>query len=65
MDLKAINYDIGGKTFTGYLADGSAGAPAPGILVAHEGAGLTDHPKERAKMLAELGLCRIRPRLVR
>ncbi len=55
MDLQAIDYEVGGKTFTGYLADGSGGRRVPGILVAHEGPGLTAHPKERARMLAELG----------
>ncbi len=55
MDLQAIDYVIGGQSFTGYLADGSGGRRVPGVLVAHEGPGLTAHPKERARMLAELG----------
>ena len=55
MDLEAIAYQAGVKSFTGYLADGSRGKPAPGVLVAHEGGGLTMHAKQRAKMLAELG----------
>jgi dienelactone hydrolase len=50
-----IAYEIDGKTFTGLLADGSNGKRAPGIVVAHEGGGMTGHPKERAKMLADLG----------
>jgi len=54
-----IDYQIDGKTFTGFLADGSNGRKVPGIVVAHEGGGMTSHPKERAKerakMLAELG----------
>jgi dienelactone hydrolase len=50
-----INYQIDGKPFTGFLADGSNGRKVPGILVAHEGGGMTGHPKERARMLAELG----------
>jgi dienelactone hydrolase len=54
-DLQPIEYDVGGLAFTGYLADGSRGRRAPGILVAHEGGGLTEHPKERAQMLAGLG----------
>src|SRR4051794_2507385 len=53
--LQPIDYEAGGKRFTGFLADGSGGSPAPGILVAHEGGGLTDHAKGRAKRLAELG----------
>ena len=55
MDLRAISYTVGGKSFMGYAADGSTGRGVPGILVAHEGGGLTDHTKERASMLAELG----------
>jgi dienelactone hydrolase len=48
-------YQVGGKTLVGYLADGSGGTGAPGILVCHQGGGLTDHTRERARMLAELG----------
>lgn len=55
IDTRDIAYEIDGKTFTGYLADGSGGKSVPGILVAHEGGGMTGHPKERARMLAELG----------
>jgi dienelactone hydrolase len=53
--LQAIEYEAGGNAYRGYLADGSGGRPAPAILVAHEGAGLTAHIKERAERLAELG----------
>jgi len=55
MHTKDITYKSGDKTLTGYLADGSKGAKAPGILVCHQGGGLRDHEKERARMLAELG----------
>jgi len=55
MELEATRYEVDGKSFTGYLADGSGGLRAPGILVAHEGPGLTAHTKERTRMLAELG----------
>ena len=55
MDLQPVSYEADGLSFTGYLADGSAGTPAPAILVIHEGAGLTDHTKERAARLGELG----------
>jgi dienelactone hydrolase len=54
-DLQAIEYEVDGRAFLGYLADGSGGRRAPGILVAHEGGGMTAHPKERARMLAERG----------
>lgn len=52
---KQIDYQIDGKPFTGFLYDGSNGKKVPGIVVAHEGGGMTGHPKERAKMLADLG----------
>jgi dienelactone hydrolase len=55
-ELRALNYSAGdGVPLTGYLADGSRGGPAPGVLVAHEGGGLGRHTKERARRLAELG----------
>jgi dienelactone hydrolase len=55
MELQPIDYQAHGRRFTGWLADGSGGKPAPGILVAHEGGGLTDHAKGRAMRLAGLG----------
>jgi dienelactone hydrolase len=55
MPTSDITYSIDGKTHTGYLADGSNGKRAPGVLICHQGGGLTDHSKERARMLAELG----------
>jgi dienelactone hydrolase len=53
--LQAIDYAANGLCYRGFLADGSGGRPAPGILVAHEGGGLTDHAKGRAERLAGLG----------
>jgi dienelactone hydrolase len=55
MDLQPIDYQVNGKAFTGFLADGSRGRKTAGVLVAHEGGGMTQHPKDRAMMLAELG----------
>ena len=56
MELVPIRYEGGdGVELTGYLADGSGGRPAPGVLVAHEGGGLGRHTRERARRLAELG----------
>jgi dienelactone hydrolase len=55
MHTQDIEYRIDGKKFVGYLADGSNGRKTAGVLVAHEGGGMTGHPKERARMLAELG----------
>jgi dienelactone hydrolase len=55
MEVQDVAYEVDGKAFTGYLADGSNGRKSPGILVCHQGGGLTDHAKERARMLADLG----------
>lgn len=55
MITKDIAYKSGDKSLIGYLADGSNGKKAPGILVCHQGGGLAEHTKERARMLAELG----------
>jgi dienelactone hydrolase len=58
---KDVQYDVAGRKFTGFLADGSAGRQVPGVLVAHEGRGFTQHPKDRARMLAELGFVAFAP----
>jgi dienelactone hydrolase len=56
MLTKDIAYQHAGKTLTGYLAnDDSRGGRRPGVLLCHQGGGLTEHTKERARMLAELG----------
>lgn len=56
IELVPIRYEAPDDVvLTGYLADGSGGRPAAGILVAHEGGGLGRHTKERARRLAELG----------
>ncbi len=55
MQTRTIDYEIDGRTFTGYLADGSNGRKTAGVLVAHEGSGMTEHPQERARILAGLG----------
>lgn len=56
MLTKDIAYQVDGKSFTGYLADDDmAGSSRPGVLVCDQGGGLTEHAKERARMLAELG----------
>ena len=55
MTLDAIQYELDGRSFAGFFADGSDDGPAPGLLVVHEGPGLGEHTKERARMLAELG----------
>jgi dienelactone hydrolase len=55
MELAPLNYTVLGESFTGALADGSDGRVVPGILVVHEGGGLTRHTREQARKLAALG----------
>lgn len=55
MTLRSIAYQAGDVTLTGFLADGSRGRVAPGVLVAHESPGVTEHVKGRALRLAEHG----------
>ena len=55
MELLAVDYAADGLGFTGYVADGSRGEPVPGILVVHEGGGLTEETKRRTLKIAELG----------
>lgn len=55
MQTRDIEYQVDGKKYVAYLADGAGGKRTAGVLVAHEGGGMTGHPKERARMLAELG----------
>jgi len=64
MELQPIPYQAGGQSFAGFLADGSAGAPAPGVVLFHEGAGLTDAIKGRAaRLAAEFGCVAYAPDL--
>lgn len=51
----AVQYKADGISMTGYLADGSQGQRAPGVLVAHEALGVNDHVKARAQALADMG----------
>jgi len=51
-----IEYFIDGVRYVGHLAVPDGSDPRPAVLVCHEGPGLTDHPKARARRLAaELG----------
>ncbi len=56
MKTDTLEYEYGGVTFVGELArpDTQSGT-RPGILVVHEGTGITDHAKRRARELAERG----------
>jgi dienelactone hydrolase len=56
MKTASIEYRVDGTLLTGYLADEAERGPGrPGVLVVHQGRGLADHTRERARMLAELG----------
>jgi len=55
MLTRDIPYTSGGKSFTGYFAAPDGDGSRPGVLVCHQGGGLTEHAKEKARMLAEEG----------
>ncbi|HEX3429898.1 MAG TPA: dienelactone hydrolase family protein [Rhizomicrobium sp.] len=56
MKTEHISYEVDGTKLVGYLADEETRGPGrPGVLVVHQGRGLAEHTKERARMLAELG----------
>lgn len=55
MKIETLTYSIGETTFHGYLADPEGSGRRPGVLIAHEAPGLNEHPKRRARMIAELG----------
>ncbi len=56
MKTQELEYREGDKSLRGYLAfDDTSGGPRPGVLVFHENTGLTDHERERARRLADLG----------
>ncbi len=56
MKTQTLEYREDGKLLRGFLAwDDSRTEPRPGILVFHENTGLTDHERERARRLVELG----------
>src|SRR5829696_7264691 len=52
----AVTYEANGTTLKGYIAyDEKKSGPRPIILVVPEWWGLTEYPRTRAKMLAEMG----------
>ena len=56
MKVQEIEYDADGTRLVGTLAvDDSGSDKRPGILIGHEGLGITDHPKRVARRLAEAG----------
>jgi dienelactone hydrolase len=50
-----IEYELDGRRLIGHLAVPDGTGASPGVLVCHEGPGLTDHAIARADRLAELG----------
>lgn len=66
MELQTVPYEVGGQAFTGFLAEGSGGGAGrvPGVLLFHEGGGLTGHVKARAaRLAAEFGCVAFAPDL--
>ena len=56
MKTQDIEYHADGARLVGYLAvDDAKAGQRPGVIVAHEGGGLTDHAKRSARRLAEAG----------
>lgn len=55
MELRAVDYRAGEVALRGFVADGSGDRRVPGVLVAHEGPGITGHVLTRTQRLAELG----------
>jgi len=56
MHTEDIEYFVDDQRYVGYLAvDDAREGARPAILVAHEGPGLAEHAKDRARRLAALG----------
>jgi dienelactone hydrolase len=64
MELQRTEYGAEDRRFAGWLADGSRGRPAPGVLLLHEGAGLNAPIRAKTLRLAgELGVVAYAPDL--
>ena len=56
MHIEDIEYHLDGQRYVGQLAvDRNRPSGRPGVLVCHEGPGLSDHARTKAARLAELG----------
>jgi dienelactone hydrolase len=56
MKTQDIEYHADGQRLVGYLAvDDAKAGKRPGVIVAHEGGGLTDHARNSARKLAQAG----------
>ncbi len=53
VSTRDISYEADGRTMVGTLALPDGSARRPGVLVCHEGPGLDDHARSRARRLAE------------
>src|SRR5947209_8268911 len=54
-ESRDVTFTANGRTSTGYLADGSGGRDVPGVLVLHEGNGLTANTRSKCDALAAMG----------
>jgi dienelactone hydrolase len=58
MHTESIDYRYEERALRGYLAvEPAHAAPVPGVLVIHDGGGLSDNIKEKARRVAALGYC--------
>lgn len=55
MELQEIEYQCEGQRYVGQLGLPDGTGQAPGVLVAHEGPGIDDNAKSRARRLTEAG----------
>lgn len=55
MQTRDIPYEADGERMVGCMAVPEGGGSGPAVLVAHEGPGLTEHCRDRARRLAQLG----------
>lgn len=53
--MAEITWSGGGRSCAGYLADGSGGKHVPGVLVLHEGNGLSANTRSKCDALAAMG----------
>ena len=53
--VRDVEYEADGRTMVGSLGVPDEPGPRPAVLIAHEGNGLDDYQKGRARQLAELG----------
>ena len=53
MDIREIEYHVGGQRMVGQLAVPDGDGARPGVLVAHEGPGIDANAKRRAARITE------------